>query len=65
LFEAYYRASNIDSSKAGWGLGLAFVKRIAEKHGGSVSAHSRGDGISFDIHLPAKSDAALSAGETI
>ena len=65
LFEPYYRASNIDSSKAGWGLGLAFVKRIAEKHGGSVSAHSRDDGISFDIHLPARSDAAFSAGETI
>jgi signal transduction histidine kinase len=64
LFEPYYRASNIESSKSGWGLGLAFVKRIAEKHGGSVRAETRGAGIVFEIHLPVRSDAALSAGET-
>lgn len=64
LFEPFYRASNIEGSKAGWGLGLAFVKRIAEKHGGSVKAETRRDGIAFEIHLPARSDWTLSAGET-
>jgi two-component system, OmpR family, sensor kinase len=64
LFEPYYRASNMESSKAGWGLGLAFVKRIAEKHGGSVKAEARHDGIAFEIHLPARSEWAFSAGET-
>ena len=54
LFEAYYRASKEEGSKSGWGLGLAFVKRIAEKHGGSVSVESGSSGNHFAIHLPAK-----------
>jgi signal transduction histidine kinase len=54
LFDAYYRASKVEGSKTGWGLGLAFVKRIAEKHGGSVSAESGPSGNSFAIHLPVK-----------
>jgi signal transduction histidine kinase len=65
IFEPYYRASNPESGKTGWGLGLAFVKRIAEKHGGSVRAQSAGDGMVFEIHLPTKSDASMSAKETI
>jgi signal transduction histidine kinase len=54
LFDPYYRASNVRESKTGWGLGLAFVKRIAEKHGGSVEARSEPSGIVFEIHLPAQ-----------
>jgi signal transduction histidine kinase/CHASE2 domain-containing sensor protein len=54
LFDAYYRASKEEGSKTGWGLGLAFVKRIAEKHGGSVSVQSQASGNCFEIHLPAK-----------
>jgi signal transduction histidine kinase len=54
LFDPYYRASNVRESKTGWGLGLAFVKRIAEKHGGSVQARSEPSGIVFEIHLPAQ-----------
>ena len=65
IFEPYYRASNPESSKTGWGLGLAFVKRIAEKHGGSVRAQSTADGMLFEIRLPAKSDATMSAKESI
>jgi len=30
------------------------VKRIAEKHGGSVQAKSEKSGTTFEIHLPAK-----------
>jgi signal transduction histidine kinase/CHASE2 domain-containing sensor protein len=56
LFDAYYRASNVEKSKAGWGLGLAFVKRIAEKHGGTVKAESHSSGVVFEIHLPTKAE---------
>jgi CHASE2 domain-containing sensor protein/signal transduction histidine kinase len=64
LFDPYYRASNVETSKAGWGLGLAFVKRIAEKHGGSVRVESQPSGISFEIRLPAKTEVAVAAKET-
>jgi len=53
LFDPYYRASNVEKTKTGWGLGLAFVKRIAEKHGGSVRAERLANGAQFEIHLPA------------
>lgn len=55
LFDSYYRASKVETSKTGWGLGLAFVKRIAEKHGGRVSVTSQSGVSLFQIHLPAKS----------
>lgn len=54
LFNPYFRASNNEKSTTGWGLGLAFVKRIAEKHGGSVRADSQASGTQFEIRLPAK-----------
>jgi signal transduction histidine kinase len=40
LFQPFYRGSGGHTSKRGWGLGLAFVKRIAEKHSGSVEVES-------------------------
>ena len=63
LFDPYYRASNVEKSKTGWGLGLAFVKRIAEKHGGSVRAESLLDGAQFEIHLPANTEPVVVAKE--
>jgi signal transduction histidine kinase len=52
LFDPYYRAPEVEKSRAGWGLGLAFVKRIAEKHGGSIRADSSPAGNLFELHLP-------------
>jgi signal transduction histidine kinase/CHASE2 domain-containing sensor protein len=40
VFEPYYRAPDQPGEKAGWGLGLAFVKRIAEQHGGRARVSS-------------------------
>jgi signal transduction histidine kinase len=63
LFDPYYRASNSEKSATGWGLGLAFVKRIAEKHGGSVRAESQPSGTRFEIRLPARTEPAMVAKE--
>jgi signal transduction histidine kinase len=53
LFEPFYRRNEQEETSRGWGLGLAFVKRIAEQHGGKAEARSEsGSGTSFRIHLP-------------
>jgi len=44
----------ITTKENGIGLGLALVKRIAERHGGSVEYSERaGGGARFTVHLPA------------
>ncbi|WP_168710136.1 sensor histidine kinase KdpD [Massilia sp. Mn16-1_5] len=41
------------SSKVGWGLGLAFVKNVAESHGGSIAVDSSTEtGTTFLIDIP-------------
>lgn len=50
LFEAFHQAAD---ARPGVGLGLAFVRIVAERHGGSASAASRpGDGARFTLTLP-------------
>lgn len=54
IFDKFYRVSsgNIHKTK-GLGLGLYYVKRIAEAHGGSVSVSSkRGKGSVFIVSIP-------------
>jgi signal transduction histidine kinase len=54
LFEPFYRRHEQEGATPGWGLGLAFVKRIAEQHGGKVEASSEPElGTCFRLHLPA------------
>lgn len=54
VFEAYYRSvAPALASRRGAGLGLRFVKTVAERHGGSVSVESQqGVGSVFTLVLP-------------
>ncbi len=63
VFDAYHRAPAQEAAETGWGLGLAFVKRIAEKHGGRVRAESSQHGTFFEIVLPAETQAAAAVGK--
>jgi PAS domain S-box-containing protein len=54
-FELFAQASrSADRAQGGLGIGLAVVKSLVELHGGSVSAHSEGQGrgSSFTVRLP-------------
>ena len=54
LFGAYARAGS-DPAKSGVGLGLRFVQRVAERHGGWVRADSQpGKGARFDLFVPSR-----------
>ena len=53
LFEPFYRRTDHEGPVRGWGLGLAFVNRIAEAHGGRVEATCDAvAGTKFRIVLP-------------
>ncbi|ATA52057.1 two-component sensor histidine kinase [Variovorax boronicumulans] len=59
IFEPFYRLPGASERNGGVGLGLALVKSIAERHGGSVRCEDRpGGGASFVICLPAQGPAA-------
>jgi signal transduction histidine kinase/CHASE2 domain-containing sensor protein len=59
IFDRYYRAREAERTVTGWGLGLAFVKRIAEKHGGRIAVQSRATGTTFEIRLPKAATAVV------
>jgi PAS domain S-box-containing protein len=56
VFDLFYQGKPpLDRLQGGLGIGLTLVKRLAELHGGSVEAHSRGEGTgtAFTVRLPA------------
>lgn len=56
IFDKFYRsAAAMQSNVPGVGLGLAYVRLLAESHGGTVEVSSReGKGSTFTITLPQK-----------
>lgn len=53
VFEPFYRPSGRSEQAGGWGLGLALVRQIAERHGGSVRQETPADGgARFVVTLP-------------
>jgi signal transduction histidine kinase len=63
IFERFYQVDGTSRrTHGGCGLGLALVKEIVERHGGTVTVESQpGEGSTFSVALPAES--ALPAGE--
>ena len=55
LFTEFFRSSNPEAvAQPGTGLGLTIVKRIVERHGGSIHVDScEGAGSTFVVTLPA------------
>jgi len=55
IFEMFSQVcSPLDRTQGGLGIGLALVRRLVEKHGGTVSAESAGLGLgsTFTVRLP-------------
>lgn len=55
VFEPFYRPSGRTEAAGGWGLGLALVRQIADRHGATVR-HERpvGGGTRFIVSFPAE-----------
>lgn len=54
IFEKFYRLDEArTSSTGGAGLGLAIAKEIVTLHGGSITAESREEAVTFTVTLPA------------
>nr|WP_172623074.1 two-component regulator propeller domain-containing protein [Flavisolibacter ginsenosidimutans] len=57
IFDRFYRGKEMDAAAiSGTGIGLSFVKELAELHGGTIIAQSDGiKGATFRLKLPFKS----------
>jgi len=53
--QVFRRFARDDRSSSGFGLGLALVRDVVHRHGGSLDVESSGAGARFVVHLPAES----------
>jgi len=52
IFEPFYRPAGSREKEGSYGLGLALVRQIAERHGGSVRCLPRAEGgACFEVRL--------------
>jgi len=62
VFEKFQRSSDAEvQNQTGTGIGLTTALEIVRQHGGDITLHSRkGEGSTFTVHLPLKSQGASS-----
>jgi signal transduction histidine kinase len=54
IFDVFQRLHGRDEYE-GTGVGLAICRKIAQRHGGTITAHSRvGEGTAFVVTLPVR-----------
>lgn len=60
MFDRYRQGAATQRGRRGVGLGLAIVRHIVERHGGTVTASSDGPGrgASFTVSLPLRTNGA-------
>ena len=61
IFDMFARITHGDGGEAGLGIGLALARRLAEMHGGTLTASSDGEGkgAAFVLRLPASDGRCL------
>ena len=60
IFQRFHRASNLDTSMSGLGIGLYLVKELVTRHGGSIRDESEeGEGSTFYVTLPLNKERIL------
>jgi len=59
LFDRFHQGSSARQTSGGLGLGLTIARQIVEAHGGSIEAHSEGEGTgaTFVVRLPHAAEA--------
>lgn len=59
IFRPFYRTKSASEKQGGWGLGLAMVRTISQRHGGSAECGAApGGGARFTLRLPLTSSGA-------